>query len=403
MNRRHAVAALLGVPSLPPLTLAASDPDRFWSRVRSEQFSLPDSRAFLNNGSLGVAPKPVLHAVKDYLERSAALTVPDLEYPRWGYETLDAHRQEVAGYLGCGKDQLAFTHNATEGLSIIASGFDLKEGDEVVMTDQEHGSGKAGWYMRRARHRIAVREVRIPVPAKDPGQLADLMISAIGPRTRVMLFSGIISGTGLVMPMKEICAAARSKGVIVAVDGAHVNGQIPCRIEDIGADLWVGSPHKWMFAPAGCGILWGRDEVMDRLWPSVVTSGWDAKEKKAARYMFVGTNNRALFEGMVAGVRFARSLGEDRIYARIHELARYVRRSAADAGFTTGLTPDDDRLYGALVSFELTGVNLDKFAALCRKRNIWIARGPRIRVSTHIHTRRKDIDLLFETLRESRA
>lgn len=403
MNRRHAVAAMLGIPSLPALSLAASDPDKFWTRVRSEQFALPDSRAFLNNGSLGIAPRPVLKAVEDYLERSAALMVPDLEYPRWGYETLDTHRQEVADYLGCGKDQLAFTHNATEGLSIIADGFDLKEGDEVVMTDQEHGSGKAGWHMRRARHGIAVKEVKIPVPAKDPAQLAGLMISAIGPRTRVMLFSGIVSGTGLVMPMKEICAAARAKGVIVAVDGAHVNGQIACRIADIGCDLWVGSPHKWMFAPAGCGILWGRDEVLDRMWPSIVTGGWDSREKKAARFMFVGTNNRALFEGMVAGVRFAKSLGEERIYARIHELAKYVRGKAAEAGFTTELTPDDDRLFGALVSFQLTGVNLDKFADLCKKRNVWISRGLRMRVSTHIHTRRKDVDLLFETLREARA
>jgi len=404
-------AALLGLPAraasasiapLPDPALSQSDPEKYWRRIRDEQFYLPPSRAFMNNGSLGVAPRPVLKAVAGYLENSAALTIPEYEYPRWGYEAMDAHRQEVADFVGCRKDDLAFTHNATEALSTIAAGLDLKPGDEVLMTNQEHGSGKAGWALKKARHGIETREVELPLPPKSPEQYADMMISAIGPRTRVLFFSGILSSTGLVMPTVEICKAARAKGLITVVDGAHVNGQIPVRVDQLGCDFYAGSPHKWMFAPAGCGILWGREEMLDRLWPSIVTGGWDDKSKKAARFMFVGTNNRAIFEGMVAGVRFASAIGADRIYHRIHQLARRARRQAAEMGIPL-LTPDDDRMYGALVSLDLSAFDLEKLMAEFTRRKIWVVRGSRMRVSTHIHTRPQDLDAFFEVLKQARA
>ncbi|MEZ5355924.1 MAG: aminotransferase class V-fold PLP-dependent enzyme [Bryobacteraceae bacterium] len=412
MNRRAAIASLFALPAaavrfdapkLPPLALAARDSEKYWSRIRAEQFLLPKWRAFLNNGSLGIAPRPVVAAVADYLAQGAAMTIPNGEYPRWGYETLDAHRQEMAAYLGCAKDDLAFTHNATEALSTIAAGIDLEAGDEVLMTDQEHGSGKAGWLMRQARHGIRVREVPIPLPPRDPEQLADVMISAIGPRTRVLFFSGITTMTGLVMPVRQICDAARAKGVITVVDGAHMNGQIACRLDELGCDYYAGSPHKWMFAPAGCGILWGRSEMLDRLWPSIVTGGWDNRERKAARFMMVGTNNRAIFEGMIAGVRFANAVGPERIFDRAHALARTVRERAAQLPYLELLTPADDRMYGALVSFRLKNIDPPKLFRKCDERKIWILKNQRMRISTHIHTRPSDLDAFFETLAEVAA
>jgi len=398
-----ALAARTDAPALPDSSIEKRDPEKYWGRIRREQFLLPEWRAFLNNGSLGVAPRPVVKAVTDYLGSAAALLVPDGEYPRWGYETLDAHRQEMAGFLGCRKDDLAFTHNATEALSTIANGIDLKSGDEVVMTDQEHASGRSGWQLRQARYGITVREVKIPLPPKSSDQLADLMISAIGPRTRVLFLSGITTTTGLVFPVRQICDAARAKGAISVVDGAHMNGQVSLRIDELGCDYYAGSPHKWMFAPAGCGILWGREEMLERLWPAVVTGAWNDRTKKAARFQYVGTNNRAIFEGMIAGVRFLKSLGPERVYTRMHHLARLMREKAEAGGLADLLTPNDDRLYGSLVSLQLKGVDLKKLAALCAKRRIWTLAGQRLRLSAHIHTRPQDIDLFFETLKEAKT
>ncbi len=385
---------------MPAAALAAENPEAYWRRVREEQFHLPGWRAFLNNGSLGIAPRPVVAAVQKYLERSAALDMD--EYPRWGYERMDAHRETLARHVGCKAADLSLTHNATEAMSIVASGLDMKAGDEVVMTDQEHPSGKGAWMVRRQRHGIQIRQVALPLPPKDPGQIADLLIGSIGPRTRVLSFSGITTTTGMVLPVREICRAARAKGVLTLVDGAHMHGQIPFRMEETECDFMAGSPHKWLFAPAGCGLLYMRPEMQERVWPSITTDAWPNMTLQGARFMQVGTNNRAIFEGMVAGVEFARAIGPELIYARIHKLARMAFERARGKGDLQLLTPDDDRMFGSLVSFQMRPGHFRKFSSLCRERKIWIMQSERFRVSAHIHTRPEDIELLFQTIDDAR-
>ncbi|HVO99613.1 MAG TPA: aminotransferase class V-fold PLP-dependent enzyme [Bryobacteraceae bacterium] len=409
MNRRNALragATLFGVPwqkilatpanTLPEDALFVRDPEAYWTRIRDEQFFLPHWRSFLNNGSLGVLPRPVYQTMAAYLENAAALEL-SYPYPRWGYETLDEEREELSKFLGCKKDELALMHNATEANSTVAAGLDLKAGDEVVMTSQEHPSGKAGWEQKRARYGITIREVTIPLPPKDPGQLADLMISAIGPKTRVLFFSGMTSPTGLIMPIREICDAARAKGVITVIDGAHMHGQMALKLSDLNCDFFAGSPHKWMFAPAGSGFLYIREENLDRLWPMNVTGGWDDKSLKAGRFMRQGTNNRAIFEGMIAGLRFAQSIGPDRIYARIHQLARRTYERAARLPYIESLTPNDDRMFAALV-----GIRFKKDSSAVwqetGKRKIFVSGGQQMRLSSHIHTRPSDIDELFDII-----
>ena len=139
-------------------------------------------------------------------------------------------RAQLASFLGCSKDELAITHNATEAMSIIAGGMPLEPGAEVLLTDQEHPSGRGPWQVREAKGELTTREVVLPMPPESAEQLVDTVIAAIGPRTRVLSFSGIMSPTGLLMPIREICTAARERGVITVVDGAHMAGQVPHRL-----------------------------------------------------------------------------------------------------------------------------------------------------------------------------
>jgi selenocysteine lyase/cysteine desulfurase len=202
------------------------------------------------------------------------------------------------------------------------------------------------------------------------------------------------------MPVREICEAARAKGVITLVDGAHVHGQINMPISALGCDYFVGSPHKWMFAPAGCGFLYIREENLDKLWPNTVTSQWADRTIKAARFQMFGTNNRSIFEGLQAGIRFANQIGPDRIYDRIHYLSRMVYAKAAAIPYLELLTPENDAMYGSLVTFRINK-KPDAFFEACKKKRIWTTGGQQLRVSTHIHTRPQDIDLMFATMRET--
>ena len=389
------------VVPMPDLKLLDAAPETYWKRLRDEQFFLPDWRAYMNNGSLGVAPRPVVAAVAEYLERGAGMI--GSEYPRWGYELMESHRKEAAAYLGCAFENLAITHNATEAMSMVAQGLDLASGDEILMTDQEHTGGKGAWLLREARHGLRVRTVEIPLPPRDSAQLVDRLIGAIGPKTRVLSFSGILTTTGLVMPVREICRAARAKGVITLVDGAHMHGQIPFRIDELECDFLAGSPHKWLFAPPGCGLLYIRDEMLDRLWPTVTTEAWTNRGLKAARFMQVGTNSRAVLEGMGAGIRFAQGIGPDRVYRRIHELARRARTLAAAIPELELLTPDDDRLYGGLVAFRIPKPIFARFAKKAAAEKMWIYGSDLMRIATHVHTRPQDVDRFFALLRESRS
>jgi selenocysteine lyase/cysteine desulfurase len=379
---------------LPDDTSFSRDPERYWALLRSDQFVLADDRIFLNPGSLGIPPRPVLEAMIASLHRGAEYATDNIE--RWGYEALDAERSEMAEFLGCSKEELAFTHNCTEGMSTIANGLDLKAGDEVVLTNQEHPGGFSPWRLKAARVGISAREVEIPLTPKDPSELADPLISAIGSRTRVIVFSGITSPTGLILPAREICQAARDRGVLSVIDGAHMDGQIHVNLAELGCDYFVGSPHKWMFAPAGCGLLYGRGDALDRLWPAVVTVGWDnKKDLHAARFMMIGTNNRASIHGMMSGLRFLKQIGPERVYARTHQLARMVVEQARRRSYLELVTPEDARFFHAIVSFRCKAKNLDQLTAALRKNNINVIAGERFRVSTQVHTRPSDIERLF--------
>jgi len=388
-------AAALG---LPLEGLRQRDPEAYWERVRQEQFTLPEWRSFLNNGSLGVAPRPVVEAVVDYLTRSAALLLE--EYPRWGYETLDEHRQELADFVGCKKDELAITHSATESLCTIANGLDMQAGDEVLMTDQEHPSGRGCWYQKQARFGIRVREVKIPLPARNAEQLAEVMISAIGPRTRVISFSGILTTNGLIMPVRRICDAARAKGILTVVDGAHMNGQIGFRVSELGCDFFAGSPHKWMFTPAGCGLMYVREEMLDRLWNNVMSGSWNDRDMKAARFMNIGTNNRAVIEGMMAGLRFLKRLGPERVYARIHQLASLAYKLAREIPGAQVTTSEDERLYGGMIGFELKTPAWPAIHEVLKQKHVWHIAAEHTRLSTHIHTRPRDVEEFFGIVRD---
>ena len=163
--------------------------------------------------------------------------------------------------------------NATEANSYIANGIDMKPGDEVLMTDQEHPSGEQPWRLKAKRYGIVVKMVTLPKPVKNPAEVLNLFNDAITPRTRVMFFSHITTSTGVVLPAKELSALARSKGILSAVDGAHVPGMMPLNVHDIGCDMYSASPHKWLQAPKGSGFLYVRDEVIDQVW-STVTTCW---------------------------------------------------------------------------------------------------------------------------------
>src|ERR1700719_2101768 len=292
--RGNLLAQLADAPSaLPDRALFDKNEEAYWAELR-KQFLIPADEIYLNNGTVGSSPAPVLRAIFDGYTTTEKLDQQDPEdYPIWGYAAWNEFRDPLATFVGCHRDEIALLRNATEANSYIANGVDMKPGDEVLMTDQEHPGGEHPWNLKAKRYGIVVKKITLPRPVKDEAQVLNLFNEAITPRTRVIFFSHITTFSGVVLPAKELCALARSKGILSAVDGAHVPGMMRFNVHDIGCDMYSSSPHKWLQAPKGSGFLYVRDEVIDRLWNTIATEGWDDTKLRAERFQRIGSPHSA--------------------------------------------------------------------------------------------------------------
>ena len=379
---------------LPDRALYDLNEEAYWAELR-KQFVIPADEVYLNNGTVGSSPAPVLRAIFDGYNETEKMAQSDPEdYPIWGYGAWNEFRDPLAAFVGCTRDEIALVRNATEANSYIANGLDMKPGDEVLMTDQEHPGGEHPWNLRAKRYGIVVKKVTLPKPVPNAAAVLNLINDAITPRTRVLFFSHITTATGVVLPAKELCALARSKGIISAVDGAHVIGMMRLNVHDLGCDMYSSSPHKWLMAPKGTGFLYVRDEMIDRLWNTIVTAGWDDPKLRAERFQRIGSSNVPSLWGMRAAVKLANDIGLDRIERRHQKMADYIHGEMVKRGAESWTSPDAS-LRCAIASVNPAPIQIMELETwMWQNKKIRIRGGApsKIRLSTPYYLLRKDVD-----------
>src|SRR5438132_7471496 len=380
--------------SLPDQKLYEKNEDAYWSELR-KQFLIPEDEVYLNNGTVGSSPAPVLRAIFDGYNETEKMAQQDPEdYPIWGYAAWNEFRDPLAAFVGCKRDELALLRNATEANSYIANGIDLKAGDEVLITDQEHPGGEHPWDLRAKRYGIVLKKVTLPKPVPNAAAVLNLFNDAITPKTRVIFFSHITTVTGVVLPAKELCALARSKGILSAVDGAHVTGMMKVNVLELGCDMYTSSPHKWLQAPKGSGFLYVRDEVIDRIWCTIATEGWDDTKLRAERFQRIGSSNVPALAGMRAAVELANQIGMDRIEKRHRAMADYILSEMIKRGAQSWTSPDP-ALRCAIATVSVAPVKMrDLERSLWKEKKIRIrgAAPHKVRLSTPYYLLRSDID-----------
>jgi isopenicillin-N epimerase len=408
MDRRNflAAGATLGLSSvafgkmrLPELPLPASalyqqDEERYWSDIR-KQFLIPADEVYLNNGTVGSSPRPVLNAIFEGYNKTEQMADADPEaYPIWGYEPWNEFRDPLAKFLGADRDEIALLRNATEANSYISQGLDMKAGDEVLMSDQEHPGGEQGWNLRAKRYGIVVNKFQIPKPPKNPAEILNLINDAITPRTRIIFVSHATTATGVVLPVKEIAALARTKGILSAFDGAHIPGMMKLNIHDIGCDMYTASPHKWLMAPKGSGFLYVREEVQPRLWNTIVTAGWDQPELKSERFQRIGSSNVPNLWGLRAAIDLCNQIGLDRIERRHRAMSDYLFGEMMKRG-AVSVTSPDPTMRGAISSVDVPPIkrmDLEHWMWTTHKIRIRGHEPSNLRLSTPYYLLRSDVD-----------
>jgi isopenicillin-N epimerase len=279
----------------------------------------------LNHGSYGACPAPVFERYQQ-LQRELERNPVEFLARRFHELTADA-RAALAAFVGARADDLVFVPNATSGLNAVIRSLRLQPGDEVLTTKHEYGAVTRTWEFAGATLVYA-----------EPDRLAD----AIGPRTKAVSVSHITSPTALVLPVEEICAAAREAGVLSIVDGAHVPGQLPLDLARLGADVYTGNCHKWLCAPKGSAFLWARPEHQHWIDPLVVSWGYD--DGFVHRHGWQGTRDPAAALAVPAAIEAHRAFDLERcrrLAASFHDRLPPVGPAPAPQMWSSELATDD--------------------------------------------------------------
>ena len=405
LNEMQALAAShqikSGGKSIPP------DDEEYWHNVR-QLFPLGKEWTYLNNGTFGPSPYPVIDAVHN------GMMDQDREGNYGGYDSTPG---KLAKFLGANDDEIALTHNVTEGINIACWGVPLQRGDEVILTTHEHVGNAMPWMYRAKVHGIVIKKY---TPASTAHETLNRISSLINKKTRAIATPHIPCTQGQVLPVKEICRLAKDKGLFSLIDGAHGPGMLNLDLHDIGCDTYASCSHKWMLGPKGTGFLYVRKDFQDTLQTYYGGGGsddgkWDIMTDPitmggyahtAHRY-HGGTQANALYTGVNASIDFIETIGLVNIHNRIKYLGSYTQNRLLEFhGKVELLTPAEERSRCAVNGFRIKGVDFQKFYNTCAENKIRIRSVGEnglnsLRVSTHIYNNKAEVDKLMDLIRKA--
>ncbi len=372
------------------------------------QFFLRNDITYLNFGAFGACPRPVLencHQIQEEVEQDPTYFVLE-KLP--GY--LKDSRIALSDFLKCDPDDVVYVTNPSYGVNIVAKSLNLKPGDEVLATELEYGACDRTWeYYSRQKGAIYVRQkIRFPIESKE--DFISQFLKGITPKTKLIFISHITSSTSLRLPVHEICRAAKEKGILTFIDGAHAPGQIEVNLTELDADFYTGACHKWMLAPKGSSFLYVRNELQNQLNPLLISWGYNSANPSHSRFLdyhqLQGTKDYAAFLSVPAAIGFMQQNNWEQLRIECKTMTQNNAERFCKLLNASPLCPVNDDFIAQLYSIHLKIEAPEKLHdILYNKYKIQIPVMPHgdkfyLRYSINAFNSNRDLDKLYEALQE---
>lgn len=318
-----------------------------------DHFLIRDDVIFLNHGSFGACPKPVF---AKYQEWQLELERQPVEFiGRRRNDLIDVATDKIAEFLNAPAKELIFVVNATTGLNVVAKSLKLQPGDEILSTNHEYGAiNKTMEFVCKKTGATIVRhEVEIPYTTDEA--FTDAFFEKVTDKTKVIYLSHITAPSALILPVAQICHRARELGIFTMIDGAHVPGQIPLDLTEVGADAYSGNFHKWLCSPKGSAFLHVRTEHHPMIDPLVISHGWIEGEDFHGQNRWQGTGDPSAYLTVPTAIDYFHEHNWTQIRAECHELALMTQARLCD---DFGLEPLSVNQFSQMVAIPLPDCDL---------------------------------------------
>jgi len=304
------------------------DARRFWL--------LEEGVHFLNHGSFGATPRAVLQAQDRWRQRMERN--PGRFFIRELEEELRAAANGLAGFVGAAPGSVVFVENATAAVNTILSSVRFQSGDEILLSRFSYPG------VHNAVTRCALAQglkptfACVPWPLMSEEQAVAAFAERLSPRTRLVIVEHVSSLLAVVMPIAAIASLCRARGIPVLVDGAHAPGMVPLDLDALDVDWYVGSCHKWLWAPKGCGFMYAAPRARKGLHPLIVSNKWPAGFPD--EFAWTGTRDPSAWLCVTAALGFHHWLGADRAQAYCNQLIIAATRRLAESWKVDPLVPE---------------------------------------------------------------
>jgi isopenicillin-N epimerase len=329
------------------------------SAIRPDAWLLDPAVMFLNHGSFGACPKPILERQREI--RLAMDREPVEFLVRKLTPLLDESRTSLAELIGADPADLVFVHNVTAGVNSVLRSLVFRPGDEILVTTHDYNACRNVARYVAERSGAVVVVVDVPLPINSPRQVVDAVLERVTAQTRLVMLDHITSPTALVFPVEDLVRELNDRGIDTLVDGSHAPGMVPLNLKRLGAAYYTGNCHKWLCAPKGAGFLYVRRDRQAGIQPPIISHGWNRPRRGYSPFQDVfdwpGTFDPSAWVCVGEAIRFVRGLlpgGLPSLMKRNHDLAILAQKILCER---LGVVPVGiESMLGSMAAVELPDV-----------------------------------------------